>query len=133
MTNPDTNLDWVEQAWGNAPVPGAEVAVPRAHARDCAVETGPGELPGPVPSPVSLPSRARLWAVQTVQTLVPAVTTMAAKKDSLAQAQPPTFAGALRRHHECASHYDSRLAGGGRLLYGYVHIATVKPVLNYLE
>jgi hypothetical protein len=120
--NPDTNLDWVEQSWGTDLTPAPKGTVPRAHARDCAVETGTGEVAVPVPSPVSLPGRARDWAVS-----------LAEKKGSLAQSQPPTFAGALRRHHECAGHYDSRLAGGGRLLYGYVHTVTVKPVLNYLE
>jgi hypothetical protein len=129
MTNPDTNLDWVEKAWGTGPVPGAADAVPRAHARDCAVETGPGEIAVPVPSPVSPPARARDWAARQRARAV----SLAEKKGSLAQSQPPTFEGALRRHHECAGHYDSRLVGGGRLLYGYVHTVTVKPVLNYLE
>jgi hypothetical protein len=130
MTDSGTNLDWLEQAWGNDPIPAPGTGAPRAHARDCAVETGPGELPQPVPSLSSLTGQARLWATQR---LVPAVTTAAEKKGTLLHAQPPTFAQALARHRQCAAHYDNRLAGGGRMLFGYVHTLTVKPALNYLE
>ena len=109
--------------------PPAEDTIPRAHARDCAVETGTGELPGEVPSPGSL-DRIRFWWTQT---LVPAITTAAEKKGTLADSQPPTFRQARARHHECAGHYTSGLARGQRLAYGYLHMATVKPALNYLE
>lgn len=120
--------DGIPDSWPEE-IPDPDGTVPRAYARDCAVETGPGELPGPVPSPGSL-DRIRLWWVQTV---VPAATAVAAKQGTLADSQPPTFRQARARHHECAGHYTNRFGRGQRVAYGYLHMATVKPALNYLE
>lgn len=109
--------------------PAPEDTAPRAHARDCAVETGTGELPAEVPSPGSL-DQIRLWATQT---LVPFFTTLAEKQGTLADSQPMTFRQARAWHHECAGHYTNGFVRAQRLAYGYLHMALVKPALNYIE
>lgn len=104
-------------------------ALPRPRTRKGTAGTGPGELPREVPPPGSL-DRIRLWATQT---LAPAITTIAARQGTLADSQPPTFRQARARHHECAGHYTNWLARGQRLVYGYLHMALIKPALNYAE
>lgn len=55
------------------------------------------------------------------------------KPGSLVHAQPPTFAQARDRHHECAGHFGSPLVKALRLLWGYLHLLVLKPALNLAE
>jgi len=55
------------------------------------------------------------------------------KPGSLYFSQPPTFAQARDRHHECAGHFGSPLLQLARLAWGYLHLLIVKPVLNLTE
>jgi hypothetical protein len=55
------------------------------------------------------------------------------KPGTLLHAGPPSFRQAHARHVECASHHQWAVARSGRLLFGYIHLACVKPALNYLE
>lgn len=52
---------------------------------------------------------------------------------SLIHAQPPTFAQARERHHQCAGHYQAALMRWPRLAWGYAHLLAVKPALNLAE
>jgi len=52
---------------------------------------------------------------------------------SLAHSQPPTFAQARERHHECAGHFAAPVVRWLRLLWGYFHLLLVKPALNLAE
>ena len=52
---------------------------------------------------------------------------------SLPDAQPPTLRQARAWQHKCAGHYQSLLVRWPRLLWGYVHLLIIKPVLNGLE
>ena len=104
----------------------------RAHARVCAVDFEPGEVPE-VPS---LPSAyARAYA--TVLAWQAAAQAFCAKAGehpgTLLHAQPPTFHQAHVRHRECAGHYGHPAARTPRLAYGYAHLVFVKAPLNYAE
>jgi len=55
------------------------------------------------------------------------------KPGSLVHAQPPTFAQARDRHHECAGHFAAPALKLLRLVWGYFHLLVVKPVLNLAE
>jgi hypothetical protein len=133
VTNPDTDLEWVEQAWGIEGNPAGQDGPPRAHARDCAVENGPGEVPPPVPSLGSLTAQARLALAQNLTQLLGPLTVLAARKDSLLHAQPPSILAAAKRHKECADHLNWPPFQAGRLGYGAVHTTVIKPFLNYVE
>ena len=52
---------------------------------------------------------------------------------SLGDAQPPTLRQARAWHHTCAGHYQAGILRWPRLLWGYLHLLIVKPVLNGLE
>ena len=52
---------------------------------------------------------------------------------SLIHAQPPTFAQARERHHQCAGHYQAGLMRWPRLAWGYAHLLVIKPALNFAE
>ena len=52
---------------------------------------------------------------------------------SLTDAQPPTLRQARDWHRTCAGHYKTVLLRWPRLLWGYAHLAVVKPALNGLE
>jgi hypothetical protein len=47
--------------------------------------------------------------------------------------QPPTFRQARDRHHECAGHFGTPVLRWLRLMWGYLHLLAVKPVLNLAE
>jgi hypothetical protein len=47
--------------------------------------------------------------------------------------RPPSFREAHARHAECAAHHQSWPGYWGRMLFGYAHLVSVKPALNYLE
>lgn len=52
---------------------------------------------------------------------------------SLIHAQPPSFARARELHHERARRYETRAVRHLFIVYGYLHLIFVKPVLNALE
>lgn len=55
------------------------------------------------------------------------------KPGSLAHSQPPTFAQARDRHHECAGHFSAPVLRWLRLTWGYAHLLLLKPALNLAE
>jgi len=98
----------------------------QVRARASSVTPGEGSSPGVVTDSIR-----RTWQVATLAARFGAG--MANKPGSLYLAQPPSFAQARDRHHECAGHFGSPLLKLLRLAWGYVHLLTVKPVLNYAE
>ena len=81
------------------------------------------------PSPEAVTQR-----VLAARVTLARITAWLDRPGSLAHAQPPTFARARELHHERASRYNLwtplRVT---RLVWGYLHLLLVKPVLNGLE
>ena len=96
--------------------------------RACATSVTPGELPSPG---VVTDSIRRAWQVASLTATF--LAGMLNKPGSLVHAQPPTFAQARDRHHECAGHFGSPLLKLLRLAWGYVHLLILKPALNLAE
>lgn len=55
------------------------------------------------------------------------------RTDSLADSQPHTYRQARAYHHRCAGEFDHVLLSLPRLVWGYLHMAFVKWVLNLAE
>jgi len=118
----------VEEAKEGSSLADAPEMHPNGQKRACASSVTPDGLPSPGVVTDSIRRTARTLALAARFGAG-----MANKPGSLYLAQPPSFAQARDRHHECAGHFGSPLLKLLRLAWGYVHLLTVKPVLNYAE
>lgn len=117
-------------------------------ASEVAREEAEAVAPEPSPEPLRRQARTRASSVtqaastasqpvtQRVRAAGRALSSSAAlldKPGSLVHSQPPTFRQARDRHHECAHHFEAALLRYPRLLWGYLHLLTIKPALNLAE
>lgn len=104
----------------------------RGDARTCASSV---PVPPVVPSPDAL-----LPVTESIRTAASAASAAGAKAaelldkpGSLVHRQLPTLARARELHHERARRHQSAALTSAHLAYGYLHLLTVKPFLNFLE
>lgn len=111
---------------------GTVTVLPRAHARDCAVDPAEGEareVPSEVPSELPSPRRRVAERARQAADIGVMLTAMVNKPGTLLHAQPPTFWQAWDRHKECAGHFEMPVARGARRVWGAAHVAVVLPVI----
>jgi hypothetical protein len=105
-----------------------------------ALETAPGPLRRQVRAHASSVTPDASVALQAVTDSAQALRRTFAsgvkaldRPGTLADAQPPTFRQARDYHHRCAGEFNALLFSVPRIVWGYLHMTLVKPVLNLAE
>ena len=117
----------VEEEREGSSLPAAPEADPIAQTRACATSLTPDGLPSP-----GVVTDSIRRTVQVASLAARFGAGLLNKPGSLYFSQPPTFAQARDRHHECAGHFGSPLLKLLRLAWGYAHLLAVLPPLYLL-
>jgi hypothetical protein len=118
-----TSVDEAEKE--GSPAAGTAAPESNAQSRACARED--------TPAPASVALQAVTDSAQAVRRTFAQGVKSLDRPGTLADAQPPTFRQARDYHHRCAGHFNALLFSVPRIVWGYLHMAVVKPVLNLAE